>query len=96
MGLGEQLGLPNLITFDMGGTSTDVCLIREGEPAKKSERAMGGFPVRTRTLDIHTIGAGGGSDRVDGRRRAAQSRTAKRGCESRARPPTAAAERNRP
>ena len=61
VGLGEQLGLPNLITFDMGGTSTDVCLIRDGEPAKKSERTMGGFPVRTRTLDIHTIGAGGGS-----------------------------------
>src|SRR5687768_3026490 len=61
VGLGAELGLPNLITFDMGGTSTDVCLVREGEPAKKSERAMGGFPVRTRTLDIHTIGAGGGS-----------------------------------
>ena len=61
VGLGSQLGLPNLITFDMGGTSTDVCLIRDGEPAKKSERQMGGFPVRTRTLDIHTIGAGGGS-----------------------------------
>jgi N-methylhydantoinase A len=45
----------------MGGTSTDVCLIRDGEPAKKNERAMGGFPVRTRTLDLHTIGAGGGS-----------------------------------
>jgi N-methylhydantoinase A len=59
--LGVQLGLPDLITFDMGGTSTDVCLIRDGEPAQKSERAMGGFPVRTRTLDIHTIGAGGGS-----------------------------------
>ena len=61
VGLGKQLALPNLITFDMGGTSTDVCLIRNGEPAKKSERMMGGFPVRTRTLDIHTIGAGGGS-----------------------------------
>lgn len=61
VGLGQQLGLPNVITFDMGGTSTDVCLIRDGEPAKKSERTMGGFPVRTRTLDIHTIGAGGGS-----------------------------------
>jgi len=59
--LGKQLGLSNLITFDMGGTSTDVCLIRDGEPAKKSERQMAGFPVRTRTLDIHTIGAGGGS-----------------------------------
>jgi len=61
VGIGQQLRLPDLITFDMGGTSTDVCLIRDGEPAKKSERAMGGFPVRTRTLDIHTIGAGGGS-----------------------------------
>jgi N-methylhydantoinase A len=61
VGLGRQLRLPDLITFDMGGTSTDVCLIRNGEPAKKSERQMGGFPVRTRTLDIHTIGAGGGS-----------------------------------
>ncbi len=61
VGLSRQLKVPNLITFDMGGTSTDVCLIRDGEPAKKSERQMGGFPVRTRTLDIHTIGAGGGS-----------------------------------
>ncbi len=60
-GLGEHLGLPDLITFDMGGTSTDVCLIRDGEPTQKSERLMGGFPVRTRALDIHTIGAGGGS-----------------------------------
>ena len=61
VGLSRRLKAPNLITFDMGGTSTDVCLIRDGEPAKKSERQMGGFPVRTRTLDIHTIGAGGGS-----------------------------------
>jgi N-methylhydantoinase A len=60
-GLGRQLKVPDVITFDMGGTSTDVCLIRDGEPAQKSERQMGGFPVRTRTLDIHTIGAGGGS-----------------------------------
>jgi N-methylhydantoinase A len=61
VGLGRQLKVADLITFDMGGTSTDVCLIRKGEPAKKNERTMGGFPVRTRTLDIHTIGAGGGS-----------------------------------
>lgn len=60
-GLGEALGVADLITFDMGGTSTDVCLIRGLEPAKKNQRDMGGFPVRTRTLDIHTIGAGGGS-----------------------------------
>ncbi|HEV2008823.1 MAG TPA: hydantoinase/oxoprolinase family protein [Burkholderiales bacterium] len=61
VGLGTELGIGNLITFDMGGTSTDVCLIRDGEPAKKDLREMGGFPVRTRTIDIHTIGAGGGS-----------------------------------
>ena len=61
VGLSRLLKAPNLITFDMGGTSTDVCLIRDGEPARKSERQMGGFPVRARTLDIHTIGAGGGS-----------------------------------
>ena len=61
VGLGAELGKRDLITFDMGGTSTDVCLIRDGEPAKKDLREMGGFPVRTRTIDIHTIGAGGGS-----------------------------------
>jgi N-methylhydantoinase A len=60
-GLGKQVGLSNLITFDMGGTSTDVCLIRHGEPVQKTLREVGGFPVRTHTLDIHTIGAGGGS-----------------------------------
>ena len=61
VGLGAEIGIGNQITFDMGGTSTDVCLIRAGEPAKKNLREMAGFPVRTRTLDIHTIGAGGGS-----------------------------------
>jgi N-methylhydantoinase A len=60
-GLGQQIGVRDLIAFDMGGTSTDVCLIRALRPAQKSQRDMGGFPVRTRTLDIHTIGAGGGS-----------------------------------
>ncbi|MBI3328445.1 MAG: hydantoinase/oxoprolinase family protein [Nitrospinae bacterium] len=60
-GLGAHVGLTDLITFDMGGTSTDVCLIRDGEPAQKTLRQVGGFPVRTRTIDIHTIGAGGGS-----------------------------------
>jgi N-methylhydantoinase A len=60
-GLGAQLGAHDLIAFDMGGTSTDVCLIRALAPAHRGSREMGGFPVRTRTLDIHTIGAGGGS-----------------------------------
>jgi N-methylhydantoinase A len=61
VGLGAEIGIENQITFDMGGTSTDVCLIRNGEPAKKNLREMAGFPVRTRTIDLHTIGAGGGS-----------------------------------
>lgn len=61
MGLAAPLGLDNLITFDMGGTSTDVCLIVDGEPAKKNIREMAGFPVRVRTIDLHSIGAGGGS-----------------------------------
>lgn len=60
-GLGTEAGQPDIITLDMGGTSTDVALITGGVPGKKAVRDMGGFPVRTRTLDIHTIGAGGGS-----------------------------------
>lgn len=59
--LSEEAKLPDVITFDMGGTSTDVAMIRHGVPAKQNVREMGGFPVRVRTLDIHTIGAGGGS-----------------------------------
>jgi N-methylhydantoinase A len=50
-GLGAQVGLTNLMTFDMGGTFTDVCLIRDGEPAQKTLRELAGFPVRTRTDD---------------------------------------------
>lgn len=61
VGLGGQANVPDIITFDMGGTSTDVAMIRHGVPAKQNVREMGGFPVRARTLDIHTIGAGGGS-----------------------------------
>lgn len=49
-----------LMTFDMGGTSTDVSLI-EGGPQLTSESIIGGLPIRIPMLDIHTIGAGGGS-----------------------------------
>jgi len=49
-----------LLTFDMGGTSTDVSLI-EGQPQVTSEAEVGGLPIRVPVLDIHTIGAGGGS-----------------------------------
>ncbi|MFP5320247.1 MAG: hydantoinase/oxoprolinase family protein [Acidimicrobiia bacterium] len=54
-------GYPDAITFDMGGTSTDVCLVRGGEPSLATTRHVGGYPVRFPSLDIHTIGAGGGS-----------------------------------
>ena len=49
-----------VITFDMGGTSTDVSLI-DGEPQVTTEAALKGYPIRIPILDIHTIGAGGGS-----------------------------------
>jgi N-methylhydantoinase A len=54
-------GIENAISLDMGGTSADVCLIRGGEAARAGERAVGGLPVRLPTIDIHTVGAGGGS-----------------------------------
>ena len=54
-------GFPDAVTFDMGGTSTDVCLARGGVPEPAPGRVVGGFPVRLPALDIHTIGAGGGS-----------------------------------
>ena len=54
-------GIADIITIDIGGTSTDVCLVRGGRPARASQRDMGGLPVRTPSIDLHTIGAGGGS-----------------------------------
>ena len=54
-------GFPNAVTFDMGGTSTDVCLVLDGVPAPAAQRSVAGFPVRLPSLDVHTIGAGGGS-----------------------------------
>ncbi len=54
-------GFPDAVTFDMGGTSTDVCLVRGGEAEPAGERTVAGLPVRMPSLDVHTIGAGGGS-----------------------------------
>jgi len=56
----QQLGITRIITFDMGGTSTDVALC-DGELPRSGGSAVGGMPVRLPTLDIHTVGAGGGS-----------------------------------
>src|SRR5262249_11530301 len=47
--------------FDMGGTSTDVCLVQEGRPSLASESEIDGLPIRTPVLDIVSVGAGGGS-----------------------------------
>jgi N-methylhydantoinase A len=57
----REAGIENAIAFDMGGTSTDVCLIAGGSAERTSERAVGGFPIRLPMIDIHTVGAGGGS-----------------------------------
>ena len=59
--LGKQRNLRALVTFDMGGTSTDVSFIRDGAPALAFEREIDGIPLRVPGLDIETIGAGGGS-----------------------------------
>lgn len=60
-GVAEACGFPDAIAFDMGGTSTDVSLILGGEPALASGHEVGGLPVRLPSVDIHTVGAGGGS-----------------------------------
>jgi N-methylhydantoinase A/oxoprolinase/acetone carboxylase beta subunit len=54
-------GFADAVTFDMGGTSTDVCLVVDGRPEPAAQRTVGGLPVRLPSLDVHTIGAGGGS-----------------------------------
>jgi N-methylhydantoinase A len=54
-------GVGDAIAFDMGGTSTDVCLIAGGSAERAQERMVGGLPIRLPTVDLHTVGAGGGS-----------------------------------
>lgn len=56
-----MVGIENLITFDMGGTSTDVALLRNGACRMASEAVVHGYPIKAPMLDIHTVGAGGGS-----------------------------------
>ena len=63
--MARMSGFPHSLTFDMGGTSTDVSLAEE-QPRLSTESVVDGFPVRVPMLDIHTVGAGGGSlARVD-------------------------------
>ena len=59
--IGAAAGHPDLITCDMGGTSTDVCLVRRGEYGMTTEGRVGAFPIKIRQIDINSIGVGGGS-----------------------------------
>ena len=59
--LAALAGIDRAIAFDMGGTSTDVCLIAGGRAERASERTVAGLPIRLPTVDVHTVGAGGGS-----------------------------------
>ncbi|MEJ0068477.1 MAG: hydantoinase/oxoprolinase family protein [Pseudomonadota bacterium] len=59
--VGRAAGFPDIITFDMGGTSTDVALLQGGHARLASEATVHGYPLKAPMLDIHTVGAGGGS-----------------------------------
>jgi N-methylhydantoinase A len=59
--LSRTTGRPNLLCIDMGGTSFDLSLVVGGEPTVSSETELEGLPVLMPLVDIHTIGAGGGS-----------------------------------
>ncbi len=57
----ENSGIADVITVDVGGTSSDIALIEGGRPALKSEGTIDGYPVRVAMVDVNTIGSGGGS-----------------------------------
>jgi N-methylhydantoinase A len=59
--MARRAGFADAIAFDMGGTSTDVCLLPGGRAERVSEREIGGLPIRLASVDVHTVGAGGGS-----------------------------------
>jgi N-methylhydantoinase A len=59
--LARGLGVRRVLAFDMGGTTTDVCLIADGAAETSSQRRLGGYPVRLPMVAVESIGAGGGS-----------------------------------
>jgi N-methylhydantoinase A/oxoprolinase/acetone carboxylase beta subunit len=59
--LSARLGEPDLLCFDMGGTSCDVCVVQDGRVRASAGREIGGRPLALPMVDIHTVGAGGGS-----------------------------------
>ena len=58
---GKLSGYPEVICFDVGGTSADICLVEGGEPRMLTEGRVDIYDVKTPMIDIHTVGAGGGS-----------------------------------
>jgi N-methylhydantoinase A len=59
--IATRAGFPDVLTFDMGGTSTDVSLCQGGEPTIGRETTIGQFRIKVPSVDVHTVGAGGGS-----------------------------------
>jgi N-methylhydantoinase A len=59
--LAREIGVPDVLTLDMGGTSTDVSMCLEGETLVQREMALGYFQFKTPAVDVHSVGAGGGS-----------------------------------
>jgi N-methylhydantoinase A len=59
--IAERTGIPDLLCFDMGGTSCDVCVVEGGRVRETAGREVGGRPLTLPMVDIHTVGAGGGS-----------------------------------
>src|SRR5262249_36820909 len=61
IGIARAAGFADIISIDVGGTSADICLVREGRTEITKEGAVGAFPLKLPIIDINTIGAGGGS-----------------------------------
>ena len=59
--IANKAGYKNLLTLDMGGTSTDVALVQNGEAQLRRETTVGDVVVRASSIDVRTVGAGGGS-----------------------------------
>ncbi|SFS76623.1 hydantoinase/oxoprolinase family protein [Halostagnicola kamekurae] len=57
----DDAAVDGLVTFDMGGTSSDVSLVRDGEAERTTDSEIDGLPIRTPMVDVNTVGAGGGS-----------------------------------
>ncbi|WP_254545233.1 hydantoinase/oxoprolinase family protein [Halomarina pelagica] len=59
--IAERKGVPNVLTLDMGGTSTDVSLVEDGQPSTTRQTKVGYREFKSRAVDVNTVGAGGGS-----------------------------------